>query len=643
MPRFAAPVTGIILAALLGAAWPGCRREPLPGHRPDSEPSGSAVVELHVAAAVDGVQFTLTGPDGFTRTDDVAPTDGTAVTTLEHLPVGDGYLVTATASAGSGERCVGTSLPFSIVATQTVRVSLSLGCGQTGGAAGDGGLNICPSADAIVANSQTYVGSSIELTGGGRDPDGQPAELAFTWTATSGTLRAPTTTRPTFTCTAEGTATVTLTVSDGDATAGCAASLSITLACLPALERIGHIVVIYMENHSFDSLYGSYPGADGLSSPTANVPQIDDATGLPYPKLPQVDCDDLPCDLPNRPFDLSQYVAVDETTSDLVHRFYQQQQQINGGKMDRFVTVSDAKGLVLGVYPTAMLPVARLALDNPTQTTLCDRFFHAAFGGSFLNHHWLIAAATPVFPDAPPATVAELDAAGNLVTDGAITPDGYVVNTSRPARRMPPQLAPTIGDRLSAAGVDWAWYAGGWDAAAAGTYSPGFIRGSPAFHVLRELRGGDRGPRGPPQGRRPSRRRDCRRHATAGRLREADIPGGRAPGDVRPCSPGKTTPVALIDRLMRSSFWNDTVVILTYDENGGFWDHVPPPVVDPWGPGTRVPALVFSPFARGGVDSTVYDTTAILKLIETRWNLPPLGPRDRAQADLSAHALRLAP
>ena len=94
---------------------------------------------------------------------------------------------------------------------------------------------------------------------------------------------------------------------------------------------------------------------------------------------------------------------------------------------------------------------------------------------------------------------------------------------------------------------------------------------------------------------------------------------------------------------MASSFWNDTVVILTYDENGGLWDHVPPPVVDRWGPGTRVPPLIFSPFATGGVDSTVYDTTAILKLIETRWNLPALSTRDAAQPDLSVHALRFSP
>jgi phospholipase C len=86
--------------------------------------------------------------------------------------------------------------------------------------------------------------------------------------------------------------------------------------------------------------------------------------------------------------------------------------------------------------------------------------------------------------------------------------------------------------------------------------------------------------------------------------------------------------------------WHDTAIVITYDENGGFWDHVAPPEVDGWGPGSRVPAIVISPFARGGVDSTVYDTTAILKLIEKRWDLEPLSDRDAAQEDLSEHAFR---
>jgi phospholipase C len=74
---------------------------------------------------------------------------------------------------------------------------------------------------------------------------------------------------------------------------------------------------------------------------------------------------------------------------------------------------------------------------------------------------------------------------------------------------------------------------------------------------------------------------------------------------------------------------------MTDDENGGFWDHVPPPVVDRWGPGARVPSIVVSPFSRrGAVDYTAYDTTTILKFIEWPHKLAPLGARDAAAANL---------
>jgi phospholipase C len=75
---------------------------------------------------------------------------------------------------------------------------------------------------------------------------------------------------------------------------------------------------------------------------------------------------------------------------------------------------------------------------------------------------------------------------------------------------------------------------------------------------------------------------------------------------------------------------------VTYDEFGGYWDHVAPPKLDRWGPGSRVPAIIVSPFSLGGrVDHTVYDTTSILKLIEERYGVRPLGERDARANSLS--------
>ena len=81
----------------------------------------------------------------------------------------------------------------------------------------------------------------------------------------------------------------------------------------------------------------------------------------------------------------------------------------------------------------------------------------------------------------------------------------------------------------------------------------------------------------------------------------------------------------VVAHLEKSPQWPHMLVVITYDENGGFWDHVAPPKGDRWGPGTRIPTLIVSPFAkRGFVDHTLYDTTSILRFITRRFGLPEL-------------------
>ncbi|MDB4975349.1 MAG: acid phosphatase, partial [Myxococcaceae bacterium] len=262
----------------------------------------------------------------------------------------------------------------------------------------------------------------------------------------------------------------------GDAASG---SKDASGASRARLSELQNLIVVYLENHSFDNLYGSYPGVEGLASSRAKILQVDaDAGGVPYASLPQAD-PQLPSTLPNEPFDITRYVPQNQTTIDLVHRFYQEQLQIDGDKMDQFVSISDALGLSVGFYPTATLPLAQKLQSLTGLVTVCDHFFHAAFGGSFLNHIWLVAAATPRFANAPRSLVAQLDATGTLERDGEVTPDGFVVNTvysvnaphpagTAPESLLPSQSMPTIGDRLSDIGVNWAWYAGGWNDALRG-------------------------------------------------------------------------------------------------------------------------------------------------------------------------------
>ena len=100
---------------------------------------------------------------------------------------------------------------------------------------------------------------------------------------------------------------------------------------------------------------------------------------------------------------------------------------------------------------------------------------------------------------------------------------------------------------------------------------------------------------------------------------------------------GENEVLRIINEVRNGPNWRDTAIIITYDENGGFWDHVAPPAGDRWGPGTRVPTMVISPLARRGyVDHTIYDTTSILALIEARWLLAPLSARDRAANNMTA-------
>jgi phospholipase C len=427
-----------------------------------------------------------------------------------------------------------------------------------------------------------------------------------------------------------------------------AAAIALSVSCTDdsssgvksgTIDKVNHVVVIYLENRAFDNTYGEFAGATGLADAASALPQLDSA-GNVYDTLPQVAGQPYPTNLPNAPFDIAQYVPPTVATRDLVHRYYQEQVQIDGGKMDKFVNVSDAQGLSMGHYHTSVLPMAAEASNY----VLCDHFFHSAFGGSFLNHQFLIAAAAPTYPGAPASAVAVLDQAGNVVTDGYVTPDGFAVNTSYTVNNphpsnvttglVPNQTNPTIGDRLSAGGQTWAWYSGGWNDAIAGHPAATFQFHHQPFAYYTNYADGTQ--------------------AKADHLKdEADFMAAAAAGTlpavsfVKPLGlnnehagyadiiTGENHTIDLINAVRNGPNWKDAVIIVTYDENGGFWDHVAPPTIDKWGPGSRVPTIIISPFAkRGFVDKTSYETVSILSFIEKRWGLAPLNDRDRNASPL---------
>jgi len=178
------------------------------------------------------------------------------------------------------------------------------------------------------------------------------------------------------------------------------------------LQDIDTIVVIYAENRSFDNLYGSFPGANGLSQVTPAEYMQRDRDGSVLKELPPV-WDGVTAKgvvpavtqahtehLANAPFAIDDpkgfNLPLGVTTRDLWHRFYQNQMQIAGGKNDRFVAYADAGALVMGHYAGTKLPL----WDVAKQYVLADNFFMGAFGGSFLNHFSLICACAPTYPQA---------------------------------------------------------------------------------------------------------------------------------------------------------------------------------------------------------------------------------------------------
>jgi phospholipase C len=442
--------------------------------------------------------------------------------------------------------------------------------------------------------------------------------------------------------------------------------LLVVLGCAPAGQRseaprgalpapIDHIIVIFLENRSFDHLFGGFPGANGLDRPGARIAQTDLA-GRPYATLPPVvagggsrpaEVDGrFPRDVPNAPFAIEPLVPADRKTPSPVHRYYQHILQINGGRMDRYVAWGGTGALPMGHYETAKLPLYRLA----TEFTLADNLFTSTFGGSWLNHMWLVCACPPVFVSAPAELRAEprFDAAGRLVglaKDGDVTPDGFAVNNLQPwarpyeagtpdTHRVPPQSAPTIGERLDAASVSWAWYAGGWNDAVAGRPDPLFV-----FHHQPFVYFAAYGEGTPGRARHLRDETDFLEDLRAGRLPAVAFvkPIGEVDEHAAYSTvvAGERHAVELIDAVRRSAIWPRSAVIVTYDDFGGWYDHVPPPRGDRWGPGGRVPMLIVSPWAkRGHVDRTFYDHTSILRFIAWRWRLEPLSARDAAANNL---------
>ncbi|WP_347985710.1 acid phosphatase [Methylomonas sp. AM2-LC] len=514
------------------------------------------------------------------------------------------------------------------------------------------------------------------------------------------------------------TSLINIRIGDALSDAGKAGNLVTALRNRLALDTIKNIVVIYAENRSFDNLYGNFPGANGLKTAKAKaIKQVDRDGTTVLTTLPPawggltaagqstvVTQAQTTGVWPNAPFQIDApaqsngnniygYTPVGQNvvTRDLYHRFFENIMQIDGGKNDMYVAWADAGGLVMGNFDGSKMQLWNLA----HQYTLADNFFQGAYGGSFLNHQYLVCGCAP---SVPAATVTANNMSMNTLTtpvngipqlaantsqtasamngaaslkSGNIAPldyfgagDGYrAVNTMQPpyqpsanapaatdttrlyanptaATTLPPQTQTHIGDLLSAKNVGWAWYSGAWNTVLSQATSAGHTITSTAtvpavpnfqFHHQPFNYFAEFDPVTNPTGRAAhlKDRSDLITQAQTGTLPAVAFykPQGNLnqhPGytDV---TGGDNEIATVISTLQASPQWSNMLVVVTYDEFGGQFDHAVPPKGDLLGPGTRIPALIISPYAKKGfVDHTQYDTASILRFITHRYSLTPL-------------------
>lgn len=355
---------------------------------------------------------------------------------------------------------------------------------------------------------------------------------------------------------------------------------SIPAEDLETTTPIKHFVTVMQENHSFDNYFATYPGAEGRPDDVCMPREVAN---------PAAGCVE------------STHIGG-QAIIDLGHSTEVFDAQYASGQMNGFVEAfSNAPPSVgeqvMGYYDDRDLPFYWNIADN---YVLFDRFFTSAFGGSVRNHFYWISGSP-----------------GNYQQD-ALRPEGF-------------DEVDTIFDSLQSSGVSWKFYVENYDPAI--TFRAD-VEGSQAGQlvwvpILNYNRFLDR----PELNSRIVPLEQFYDDVATGNLPAVSyiVPSGASehpPGSIQA---GQRFIRSLITEIMRSSAWQSTAFMWTYDDWGGWYDHVPPPKVDEFGYGFRAPALLVSAYAKKGhIDSTTLDFTSMLKFIETNWNIEPLTARDAA-------------
>jgi phospholipase C len=378
-----------------------------------------------------------------------------------------------------------------------------------------------------------------------------------------------------------------------------------------ARNKIRKIVFLVKENRTFDHLFGTFPGADGATEGET--------------------CDGSKVDLAR---------ARDDSPG-ASHSFTAGITAINGGKMNCFDRIPDGNNLESYIqYERSQIPNY---WTYASRFVLGDRFFSSVYGPTFVEHFWLVSSQSDRYVDNqrpkdgqggsdgvlggycddptervwsfPKMTTDDRDRIYGLEEQADIETlvDEYYIE------RWPCHDIQTLPDLLERRGISWKYY----------------TADSPYFQIFPAIPHIHYGP----MAKKIVASEDFEIDVSEGKLPDVSwllppTPESDHPGYGALCD-GENWTVRMINAIMRSRDWKHTAIFLTWDDFGGFYDHVPPPHVDIYGYGPRVPLIVISPYARAGtVFSEVSDFSSVLRFIERIHRLPALTARDRDANDL---------
>jgi phospholipase C len=400
------------------------------------------------------------------------------------------------------------------------------------------------------------------------------------------------------------------------------------VAVLGSGSKIEHLIFIVQENHSFDNYFGSYPGVNGLPL-GLSIPLNPNDTNLGYVKPFHLDVsqpvmivgDELPPGVAD-PDQLQQlqsqippyHFDSESISHDLSHAWSVAHEAWDNGRMDGFVA-AEGSTLTMGYYDRSDIPYY---WDYANQYVLDDNFFSSLMGPSFPNHLYIASGTNG------PVTNQNYQW---ILNGGVVDNPGKDFNWSGLSLDWS-----TLAEEMTNANLSWAWYDGNskplkpniWDVLPAFTY----FQNNPN-QLLQHVRN---------TGYFVSDIQNGQLPAVSWIIPGGWVPptypaacSGQSPSEHPPARSdcGMDYVAYLTNQIMQSPYWSSSAIVITWDDYGGFYDHVPPPQVDAYGEGFRVPTIVISPWAKHAyVDHTQYEFASLLKLAEDNFDLPTLGVRD---------------